>query len=416
MESKNLQTDTNPNQPDLMNHENRNFRSFAELHSDVWRLVFQYPLLFIVLPVIVWFPFDLLAEYVALKQGGGFVSQLKAYQQISRITSFFVGGWINAILFVAIYKIAHSEKVGFGKTLADGSDEYGKMLSVIFSFSWRVGLGLILFILPGIVLALRYALAIPVAIFEDVDGKTALEISSEYMKGKNWRLIFYLLIGLCIYVPGIIGLTSFAPEQETPLLNAVTTIPFNIFGMLFSVTLGLLYADATGNQEFKRPVRTPIKRTTFGMKPETSNLRASVVTAVVISLILFASGVYKVATAPLFPGEKMVFGSQCHEIYFHKKIDHAEVKKLGEALIEYGYFKGDYPQTVRLTTDEKGYKLYIIVIKDWWNDDDIIESLQYLQRHLSENVLSKSVTILMIDETFDGWDEMEVGRNDVQGI
>lgn len=108
-----------------------------------------------------------------------------------------------------------------------------KYLALCFHLAGVSSTGLILFIVPGIVLALRYALAMPIAIFEDVRGKDALKVSSEYMQGKACRLILCILGGLAIYLPGAMGLIFFMPEQETPLLNAVTTIPFNILGVLF---------------------------------------------------------------------------------------------------------------------------------------------------------------------------------------
>jgi len=346
------QTSPALSEPAQVTHQSHNFRTFSDLLLDVWRVVLQYPILFIVLPVVVWFPFDLLAEYVALKQGGGFISDWRAYNRISRITNFFVGGWVNAILFVALYKIAQSKPVSLGKVLLDGTNEYGRILGVMFSLGWRVGLSLILFIVPGIVLALRYAFVMPIAIFEKKRGIEVLEISSDYMSGKSWRLLLYFLGGFSIYFLGATGLIVFGPVQETPLLNAITSIPFNIIGTLSLVALGLLYVDSTGSQEFKRPVAGPAKRTAYGMKPETRDGRTTLFAAVAISLLLVTSAAYTLINEPIFPGEKMAFGNQRHEVYFQKFIDPSEVEKLGQALKEYGYFESAIPQAVRLTVDE----------------------------------------------------------------
>ena len=40
-------------------------RGFAQLHRDVWRVVRTAPVVFVVLPAVLWLPFDILAVSVA---------------------------------------------------------------------------------------------------------------------------------------------------------------------------------------------------------------------------------------------------------------------------------------------------------------------------------------------------------------
>ena len=84
-------------------------RGFGNLHLDLWRIVRSNPLLFIVIPTLVWFPFNLFAEYVVLSRGGSFMTQLGVYNRASAIPSILVGAWIAATLFTAIRRLAEGE-------------------------------------------------------------------------------------------------------------------------------------------------------------------------------------------------------------------------------------------------------------------------------------------------------------------
>ena len=402
--------DSAPEQIDKTNGASSKMRNFSTLHTDVWRVVFENPVLFVILPVVVWFPFDLLAEYVAQASSDDYFSNLRAYHRVSKITGFFIGSWIAAIMMEVLSKRAYGLTMTLGTVIVDGSKHYGRVLGVMFSAGWRVGIATLLLIIPGIYLAIQYALALPVAIFENMSGRDALEKSQDYMTGRGWKLLKYIITGTMIYLPGLFGFFAFLPEEETPLQGALSTMPVNVFGILLLIALVMIYADATGSLELARPVGTPSpNRTQRSTIQEQSENNPSIRIALILSILLFSAGAYKVITAPLFEGEKMTFGNLQHEIYYTKDIDQSEVQKLGEVLIEIGYFDDEVQLALQLTKSNATFdNLYIYIDKEYWMDKDVLEYYKFIEDYLLEIDMARPIRIIMIEETFSGREEMPV--------
>ncbi|HEU4533377.1 MAG TPA: glycerophosphoryl diester phosphodiesterase membrane domain-containing protein, partial [Polyangiaceae bacterium] len=141
--------------------------------------------------------------------------------------------------------------------LKEGSNTWGAFLTTTWSMTWRATLGMILFIVPGVVLMIRYALALPVTAFEGLDGPAALERSGELVKGRAGKLVLYVLgVGLLLFfVMGIPGL--FSGEHPGVALDAITSIPSNVAVVGVTVALALFYVDVARPRAEHRPVRAP---------------------------------------------------------------------------------------------------------------------------------------------------------------
>ena len=124
---------------------------------------------------------------------------------------------------------------------------------------------------------------------------------------------------------------------------------------------------------------------------------------------MFAVGGYNLVTAPLFEGEKINFGEYDDELYYDDSVSEAEVQRMGNALLEVGYFGSDEPMALKLRSDGSSYLLYFYVEKDWWSRPDIKEGLQSLQDYLSDGVMDRPVQVIMTEETMSGWEERPVG-------
>jgi hypothetical protein len=74
----------------------------------------------------------------------------------------------------------------------------GRLILINLNFGLRVMLGLLLLIVPGILLGLRYSLTIPVAVLEDTGVSDSLSRSAALTKGHRGRilLIYFLLVVL----------------------------------------------------------------------------------------------------------------------------------------------------------------------------------------------------------------------------
>ena len=67
-----------------------------------------------------------------------------------------------------------------------------------------VGAGLLLLVVPGLVLATRWAVAVPVGMLEDGTARNALRRSREIVRGNGWNVFQVLLaVGLLEGLAGV---------------------------------------------------------------------------------------------------------------------------------------------------------------------------------------------------------------------
>jgi hypothetical protein len=286
--------------PDARATVERGPRGFAALHRDTWRVVARMPVLVLVLPVLVWFPFDLLAELIASASADGALEQFRSYNQVQRITSFLLGGWVNATVLVGVFALARGEDTSVGAVWGRAKRNYQNVLVTTWSVGWRVGLATLLFIIPGIVLAVRYALALPIAVREGAGGRDAVELSSQYTEGHRWRIFGYTVVAALIYVMLAMPLAMVVPAD--PLWSTISTVPFNLIATAFTVASVLLYAEITVDRASAPPVGRVPRDEVLRADAETSSGRLGVGVAVGLAVLAFCTAFLWLAVTS--PGEE----------------------------------------------------------------------------------------------------------------
>jgi uncharacterized membrane protein len=118
--------------------------------------------------------------------------------------------------------------------------------------SLGVFVGLILFIIPGIILALRWSVALPACVVENLGPIAAMRRSADLTKGHRWQIfgMFVLIIVVAIIAFGVIGALVgmgllAAPETlgRLVLLGIVTVIITAIVTAYFNVVAAMIYHD-----------------------------------------------------------------------------------------------------------------------------------------------------------------------------
>jgi Membrane domain of glycerophosphoryl diester phosphodiesterase len=128
-----------------------------------------------------------------------------------------------------------------------------------------IGIGFILLIVPGIILALMWALTIPVAVLEDKGLRDSVERSAELTKGHRGRVfLIYFLFFLLIYIVSLalqmpilaaIGIAVRNTHNPIPPLWMLLAIPITSFltqcivGPLMTIALSLMYYDERVRKE-----------------------------------------------------------------------------------------------------------------------------------------------------------------------
>ncbi|MFZ3266257.1 MAG: glycerophosphoryl diester phosphodiesterase membrane domain-containing protein [Terriglobales bacterium] len=136
---------------------------------------------------------------------------------------------------------------------------------IMIGYGIGVGVGFVLLIVPGIILALMWALTIPVAVLEDKGLRDSVNRSAELTKGSRGRVfVVYLLFLVLTYavimvwelpILAVVGVTARShPGVGVPLwaliaLQVGTFVSQCLVGPLMTIGLSLLYYDQRVRKE-----------------------------------------------------------------------------------------------------------------------------------------------------------------------
>jgi len=133
----------------------------------------------------------------------------------------------------------------------------GKLLGII-GLAILAGLscmiGVILLVIPGIILAVKFSLSLPIYVLEDVSVFTAISRSFQMTKGKAWSIFGMVLIIMIvtILVGMIAGFISILPIMliSSVVLFIIGSLISNLLQMLvgcmFVIVVYLFYAKISG--------------------------------------------------------------------------------------------------------------------------------------------------------------------------
>jgi hypothetical protein len=180
---------------------------------------------------------------------------------LSFLVYLFATALAQGATVVAVSQIHLGQPTSISGALAEIRPQLGSLILTILNMGVRVVIGLFFLIVPGILLAIRYALAVPAAVVEQRTGGDALARSADLSEGSRGRifviyllLILLLMIGTLLWqIPAtiVLLLTGSLDEIETPLVQAVTLFG----GYLTQTLLGPIATIATAVMYFDQRVR-----------------------------------------------------------------------------------------------------------------------------------------------------------------
>ena len=140
---------------------------------------------------------------------------------------------------------------------------FGKVWAAI---GVRTFLGLLLLVVPGIILAVRYALAVPAAVLEDRGPAAALARSMQLTRGHGWRIFaIYVLLGAIVIgaalawlLPASVGIAPMVrprgdlnalPAEAQAMLQVGAFVTQSVVGPIVTIALSLLYYDELARED-----------------------------------------------------------------------------------------------------------------------------------------------------------------------
>jgi hypothetical protein len=229
----------------------RQRRDVGALLRDSLAVFTRHWLLFIALSAVVVVPAELIVEGIGMNMLTSSYDDSPSLVEaaIPSVVEFLVvTPIIAAICIYALHQIADGHRPSAGQVLVAGFEAFTPLFAAVVLAAVGIALGLLVLIVPGVYLAVRWYFVPQSVVIEGVRGTQALARSGMLVTGFWWRTFgLVLLANVLIAIPAFILLTPFTAVAESAdraiwalVGTAVTTSVTAPFVALYST---LLYYD-----------------------------------------------------------------------------------------------------------------------------------------------------------------------------
>ncbi len=235
-------------------------RDLAGLQRDTFALMKKAPTIFVLFPIVAFLPFDFINELISGLVSGdsddpsAVLKGMRAYHRISQWIELGVGSFVAATVLSATVAIGEGRVPTLREATKAGSTAWGRAIVTTFMSGLIIGLSTLLLLIPGLVMATRYVLAVPASVIDGLAQAEARAKSTELVKERGaWRLFLWstaavLSWNLVPMVPMLVG--SWATPAISPgvdaALSALWSSVWNVVGAGLVVAAGLLYLELSG--------------------------------------------------------------------------------------------------------------------------------------------------------------------------
>jgi len=226
-------------------------RDVGALFATALTVFGRYVWLFILLSAAVVIPADLIVEGIGLEMLTSSYDESPGVAEtlIPMLVEFLVVmPIIAAICIYALHQIAAGQRPSAAEVFVAGFEAFTPLFAAVVLAAVGIALGFVLFIVPGIYLAIRWYFVPQAVVIEGARGADALSRSGEAVQGSWWRTFgLVLLANIAIVIPGLILVLPFAAIADSTdravwelIGSTITTSVTTPFVALFST---LLYYD-----------------------------------------------------------------------------------------------------------------------------------------------------------------------------
>ena len=162
---------------------------------------------------------------------------------VAGVIGFLAGQLATGACFKAVAQAYLGERTTWRDSLGFALRRFRSILWIVILGGFLTLLGFLLLIVPGVYLAVAFAVALPVLMTEGVRGRKALGRSRSLVKGRWWRTAILLLVaGLLVSIVGgaitaaVSALTFASPDEPVVVflvgalsgtVAALVTTPFS---------------------------------------------------------------------------------------------------------------------------------------------------------------------------------------------
>ena len=197
----------------------------------------------------IWLPGNLLTNYLTFEVFGedDLAKTIRVTLWIERI---FGPIYIGAMIY-ALAQLKQGQRPTYSEAMTVGFRNWGRLFVARFVAGLLIGFGIIALIVPGIVLAVRYALLDPAVILEDANVSESRKRSTQLTEGIRWQiffaaLLFHVAFGVIVIV--VATPLAFLPELDTMAANVALDCFFDILYSVIQIVMFLYYWEATEHE------------------------------------------------------------------------------------------------------------------------------------------------------------------------
>ena len=226
-------------------------RELGEIVRDAIAVYRRWFGVFATLALAVVAPVELIVEGIGLGQlttGYDTTPSTEANAISAAVLFFVVTPLLTAMTATAVVEVGEGREPDARRAIQAGLDVFAPLLAVLVLVFLGVLFGILLLVLPGIYLAVRWFVAPQTVVIEGKQGPEALQRSAELVRGSWWRVLGVVIV--LNVVAGLFGLliqTPFAAIADAVDSGAVAligTILGNAVTLSFVALAGtLLYFD-----------------------------------------------------------------------------------------------------------------------------------------------------------------------------
>jgi hypothetical protein len=221
-------------------------RSVAEIIGEALDIYQRFPLLFMALALGVIAPYEL--AVLAATGDGPLATQTSGGASVGIVLFLLdyalVQPLISALHIHAVMEIGEGRRPRLGQVAVRGLRVLPEVAAAVIAAGLGIALGFLAFIIPGILLALRWSVVAQTAAVEPTGWLPALRRSGELTRGNYWHILGLLIVtgvlagGVTLAAGAIsIGSTSGAASVALGIVVRTLTASFT------ALALALLYFD-----------------------------------------------------------------------------------------------------------------------------------------------------------------------------
>jgi len=208
------------------------------------------------LVLTIWLPGHLLVGW-SYYSGWEESSEWDVFRMTALIEAICSPIYAGAIVF-ALPRLIEGKPVPYGEALGVGFQFWGRLFAARFVAGLLILVGLVAFLIPGLVLSVRYALIDATVVLENQGVTSSRERSWSLTDGRGWQIfgaitivyLLYLTLATAVYTPLVIAEEFWA--LDLVVYFAVEVVLDCLLDIVYTVNvivMFLFYWEASGRSE-----------------------------------------------------------------------------------------------------------------------------------------------------------------------